>query len=941
MNEPTLTCRDEQRRDEVRRNKKLNGMDYLEVSDKQCTLTVYFLDKAPECIQKGNVRLTGGRRIRDVQVDDIRLCRLDDPELDDCMKVFVHPPGDFSTYTLRLVELDAQDRPIIEMDQHGRQTYRPMPGFDPRYAQLEFSFKAGCPSGLDCKSESVCPPEKRPEPEINYLAKDYASFRQLIFDRLAFIMPDWQERHVPDLGITLVELLAYAGDHLSYYQDAVATEAYLDTARQRISVRRHTRLVDYPMHEGCNARTWVWLETSGDLSLDPQNFYFITRYDESLTSGRPLSADDLRNVPASRYEVFEPLVDESTKSIRFYEALNAMSFYTWGDRECCLPRGATSATLRDAWVGKLQTGAPSQAPQQQSPKQQPKPESPPERQRKLHLQVGDVLIFEEVLGPKTGNPADADPAHRHLVRLTQVKQGIDALYNQPIVDIEWAAEDALPFALCLSAIGEAPECRYLSEVSVARGNVVLVDHGWTMDKPEDLGKVPVARTAAHCECEEMPSDVMLMAGRFNPRLQKTPLTFRQPLPPAETPALRCLTQEAPRALPQISLSSIPPAPGGESALFQWQDLADPTRLAKKLKHPADVLSQHLRGQLADATQEELNRFDGKSDLPETLRHALLEDLNRLVQHWVPQRDLLGSGPNDRHFVVEMDDDGRGHLRFGDGELGRQPEAGATFFATYRIGNGPAGNVGAETISHIVTRQTSLSGVTLQPRNPFPAPGGTLPEPLAEVKLFAPYAFRKELQRAITADDYACIAERNAKLQRAAASLRWSGSWYEARVAVDPIGTEEVNEALFREIAGYLYRYRRMGHDLLVKAAGYAPLVIEMTVCVLPRYLRGHVEAELLDVFSNQVLPDGRRGFFHPDNLTFGEGIYLSRLIAAAQAVTGVEGVTVTTLKRFGEEQNDELETGLLPLSPFEIAQLDNDPSFPEHGNLTLQMQGGR
>ena len=73
-------------------------------------------------------------------------------------------------------------------------------------------------------------------------------------------MPDWRERHVPDLGIALVELLAYVGDHLSYYQDAVATEAYLDTARQRISVRRHARLVDYPMHEGCNARAWVFVD---------------------------------------------------------------------------------------------------------------------------------------------------------------------------------------------------------------------------------------------------------------------------------------------------------------------------------------------------------------------------------------------------------------------------------------------------------------------------------------------------------------------------------------------------------------------------------------------------------------------------------------------------------------------------------------------------------
>ncbi|MCL4705835.1 putative baseplate assembly protein [bacterium] len=407
------------------------------------------------------------------------------------------------------------------------------------------------------------------------------------------------------------------------------------------------------------------------------------------------------------------------------------------------------------------------------------------------------------------------------------------------------------------------------------------------------------------------------------------------------PASRSLMQDVRGALAQISLISIPPAPGGENALFQWQDLKDPIGLTKRLKQPADLSSQHLRGQLSSATQKELDKFDGTSDLPQVLSKALLEDLNRLLQHWVPQRDLFGSGSNDRHFVVEIDNDGRAHLRFGDGELGRKPEAGTMFYATYRIGNEPSGNVGEETIAHLVTRHATLSGVTLQPHNPFPAEGGTLPEPLAEVKLFAPHAFRKELQRAITADDYARIAERNAKLQGAAASLRWTGSWYEASVAIDPVGTQEANDDLCHEIAGDLHRYRRMGHDLVVEVADYVPLEIAMTVCVLPHYLRGHVEAELRNVFSNRTLPDGRLGLFHPDNLTFGEGVYLSRLIAVAQAVTGVESVTVTKLKRFGEAQNGEIENGILPLNPFEIAQLDNDPSFPERGTLTLQMKGGR
>ena len=57
-------------------------------------------------------------------------------------------------------------------------------------------------------------------------------------------------------------MLAYVGDHLSYQQDAVATEAYLGTARRRVSVRRHARLVDYAMHDGCNARAWVQVQVN-------------------------------------------------------------------------------------------------------------------------------------------------------------------------------------------------------------------------------------------------------------------------------------------------------------------------------------------------------------------------------------------------------------------------------------------------------------------------------------------------------------------------------------------------------------------------------------------------------------------------------------------------------------------------------------------------------
>ena len=61
------------------------------------------------------------------------------------------------------------------------------PDFDPRFDHIAFSFTAACPSDLDCKTERILLPEPAVAPEINYLAKDYESFRQLILDRLALV----------------------------------------------------------------------------------------------------------------------------------------------------------------------------------------------------------------------------------------------------------------------------------------------------------------------------------------------------------------------------------------------------------------------------------------------------------------------------------------------------------------------------------------------------------------------------------------------------------------------------------------------------------------------------------------------------------------------------------------------------------------------------------
>jgi hypothetical protein len=124
------------------------------------------------------------------------------------------------------------------------------------------------------------------------------------------------------------------------------------------------------------------------------------------------------------------------------------------------------------------------------------------------------------------------------------------------------------------------------------------------------------------------------------------------------------------------------------------------------------------------------------------------------------------------------------------------------------------------------------------------------------------------------------------------------------------------------------------------------LRVEIDLCVKPTYLRAHVMDAVRQALGSGVLRDMTRGFFHPDNLTFGQAVYVSRIVAAVMAVDGVAEVTVVRLERLDDEKrpnaNPDLPNGLLPLGRDEIARADNDPAAPENGILEIRrVRGGR
>ena len=200
---------------------------------------------------------------------------------------------------------------------------------------------------------------------------------------------------------------------------------------------------------------------------------------------------------------------------------------------------------------------------------------------------------------------------------------------------------------------------------------------------------------------------------------------------------------------------------------------------------------------------------------------------------------------------------------------------------------------------------------------------------------------------MTEADYAPVAQRHSEVQRAVATRRWTGSWYTMFLTIDRKGGLAVDADFETDLQAFLERYRLAGQDLEIDGPSFVSLDIAFTVCVEPGYFRSDVKAALLEVFSNRDMPDGRRGFFHPDNFTFGQRVYLSEFLAKAMQVPGVRWVdtqngesTTNRFKRWGQPAHGEFDQGWIDIGRLEIAHLDNDPSAPENGKLEFIMEGG-
>ncbi len=695
--------------------------------------------------------------------------------------------GDFSIYTLLVSGED----------------------IEPFFAARKLRFRLACDDPFDCRPPAA---PVTPEPDlqvvIDYLAKDYSSFRQALLDFIPTRLPDWTERSEADIGMMLLELFAATADTLSYMQDRVANEAFLASATQRRSVAGHLDLIGYQMDEGAAAHTWLKFTVNQTQTLASEPGLRV--------SNRPLRD----NEPV--------IVFETHGRLTMRPEHNEMPVFNWGNQRCCLPRTALSATL----FGEFS-----------------------------RLQPGDYILFEDEQG------------HRDVVRLVAKPEITETEDSPParLTTIRWSIATPLHHEFCADKI-------------VASGNIMVATHGETTDEtlreltPEQIADLTTEVAARRAD--QFP--------RQRLRLKTAPLAHLD----TETIAL---------FEPLKSQKSV----GGKS--------------------PSDFLARQSNSQ---STLE--LRVEGFS------------------KPWSQQRTLLESDADEQVFRLEIDDEGEATVVFGDGVFGLRPEETTTVEARYRVGGGTIGNVAAESLIEPRPRTSENISWLVDVTNPLPATGGRDLESRDHARRIAPATFQKPLV-AVTEADYRDAAldfelDGQKPIQNAKANFRWTGSWLTLTLAVDPRGAQDFIEQLRQPLLDYLDTRRLAGYDLQVIAALYVPVELAIEFCLKPGFIPADVQEEIELALSTSELPGGKKGLFHPDNFSFGDYLYVSRIFAAVMAVPGVESAQITRLAPLHAARPDRdtkrnLQQGFLAVGGDQIIRLDNDRNFPENGTLFISAKG--
>jgi hypothetical protein len=234
----------------------------------------------------------------------------------------------------------------------------------------------------------------------------------------------------------------------------------------------------------------------------------------------------------------------------------------------------------------------------------------------------------------------------------------------------------------------------------------------------------------------------------------------------------------------------------------------------------------------------------------------------------------------------------------------------------------------------------MPGEVVSANNPLSVTTGVDPELAKDIRTLTPAAFKAERLFALQPGDYGDQAEQLAFVQRGRGTARWTGSWSSIVVAADPFGSATLTMPESDALRSWMDCVRQAGRDVVVRDPNTVPIDLQIVVCIERFAHASEVLAQLDEVLLGPGTARRLRGFFHPDNFTFGTPLRRAALEAAIQGVSGVLSVRSMAIRLRGVRAFRPFTELTLTVGDDQVLRLDNDPAHPEGGTLRLSTEGG-
>jgi uncharacterized phage protein gp47/JayE len=268
-----------------------------------------------------------------------------------------------------------------------------------------------------------------------------------------------------------------------------------------------------------------------------------------------------------------------------------------------------------------------------------------------------------------------------------------------------------------------------------------------------------------------------------------------------------------------------------------------------------------------------------SSAPGGVNSTLRLFVNQL--QWTEVPELFGQSPAAQVFSTRTTENGKTLIQAGGSTFGAPfPTGSGNITATYRVGAGSAGRVGAASLTTLLDRLQGLSSVT----NPLPADGGADPETPDTIRRNAPRTVRT-FDRAVSLQDFQDLVTESGEVAKALATWVWDG--YAPAVHLTVAGVDGGTFSDLTSLGATLANARDPNHRLLIDNYTKVPVVLEAKVWVDPARLQSDVAAGARDAVLNALSFDALR---------LAEPLHLSMIYAELQRAPGIVAADVT---RFG------------------------------------------